>query len=209
VAGRAAVARLAGTPAWTMSEAEQRQALVQLKALEEQIAELRLRVLVSADRNQIGAESGATSTAAWLASATNATRAECARDVALATALDERFEATRQALAQGRIDVGRARVIVAAVDRLTSDYDDLPEGTRARAEAHLLELAQRYDAVVLARLGKRVFGVVCPAAADVAEGELLAREEERAARLAYLSLHDNADGTVDGRFRLPSCRRWC
>jgi hypothetical protein len=117
--------------------------------------------------------------------------------------LDERFASTRQALAQGRIDVERAGVIVGAVDRLTTDYDDLPEGTRDSAEAHLLELAGQYDAVVLARLGKRLFEVVCPEAADAAEGDLLAREEERATRLAFLSLHDNRDGTMDGRFRLP------
>jgi hypothetical protein len=202
-AAHTAVGRLAGTPAWTMSDSEQREALVALAALEERIGELRLRVLVSADRNQVGADTGATSTAAWLARATLATRADCAREVALATALDERLASTRQALAQGRIDVERAGVVVGAVDRLTTDYDDLPEGTRDSAEAHLLELAGQYDAVVLARLGKRVFEVVCPEAADAAEGDLLAREEERAARLAYLTLHDNRDGTMDGRFRLP------
>jgi hypothetical protein len=56
---------------------------------------------------------------------------------------------------------------------------------------------------VLRRLGKRLFEVVCPEAADRAEGERLAKEEERARRLAMLSTRDNGDGTVEGRFKLP------
>lgn len=57
--------------------------------------------------------------------------------------------------------------------------------------------------MALRRLGKRLFEVVCPEAADKAEGERLAREEERARRLASVWTRDNGDGTVDGRFRLP------
>ncbi|MGH3508817.1 MAG: DUF222 domain-containing protein [Nocardioidaceae bacterium] len=203
-AGLAAVAGESAAPVWSMSEDEQREALVALARLETQVAELRLRVLVAADRNQVGAASGATSTAAWLAQASGATRAKCVREVALATALDERFEPTRRALAAGRIDLDRAGVVVAAVDRLTDEHDQLPPETQERAEAHLLELAERYDAVALARLGKRLFEVVCPEGADAAEGQLLEREEQRALRLASLSLHDNRDGTTEGRFRLPT-----
>ena len=199
-----ALDRLSTTPAWSMTPAEQARVLVDLRRQQARLRQLELRVLVAADRNEVGVKDGATSTAAWLAHQTGRTRQACFRDLHLAQSLDERFAATRDALAAGRIDVEKASIVVAAVDRLTDEYDDLPEGTRGRAEAHLLDLAARFDAVTLRRLGKRLFEVVCPEAADEAEGRRLAAEEERARRLAYLTLHDRGDGTSEGRFRLPA-----
>jgi hypothetical protein len=199
-----ALDRLAGVSGWSMTPDEQRRALVELRRQRARLEELELRVLVAADRNDVGAESGATSTAAWLAAATGSARAGCFRDVHLAHALDEEFAATREALAAGAIDAPRAAVVVSAVRALTDEHDDLPPGTRAAAEAHLLTQARRFDVVALRRLGRRVFEVVCPEATEAEEGRLLAAEEERARRLAYLTLRDNGDGTVDGRFRLPT-----
>ncbi|HEX6247071.1 MAG TPA: DUF222 domain-containing protein, partial [Nocardioidaceae bacterium] len=72
-----------------------------------------------------------------------------------------------------------------------------------RAEAHLLDLAGEFDATALRRLGRRLFEVVCPEAADRVEGEKLAEEEQRARRKASLTMRDDGDGTVEGRFRLP------
>jgi hypothetical protein len=56
-----ALDRLAETPAWSMSQAEQREALVRLRRERARLQELELRVLVAADRNEVGADSGATS----------------------------------------------------------------------------------------------------------------------------------------------------
>lgn len=195
--------RVTETPAWSMSPAEQRETALLLDRVGSRLAELNMRVLVAADRNDVGADSGATSAAAWLAHGTRQTRARCAAAVRLATELDEDFTATRQALAQGRVNLEQAQVIVRAVNLLSDEYDDLPPGTRDRAEEHLLDLARDFDAATLLRMGKRLFEVVCPEAADQAEGERLAKEEERARRLAKFSTRDNGDGTVDGRFRLP------
>src|SRR3954453_7110367 len=177
---------LSQTPTWSMTPAEQARVLVASRAQRTRLAELELRVLVSADRNSVGSEAGATSTAAWLADATGSTRAACFRDVRLAHALDGEFPATRRALAAGTIDVERAGVIVHAVEALTEEHDELSAETRVAAEAHLLDLAGRFDARTLARLGKRLFEVVvCPEAAEAAEGRILAGEEDRARRLAY------------------------
>lgn len=195
--------RVAEAPAWSMTPDEQRETALLLNRLGSRLTELDMRVLTGADRNEVGADSGATSTAAWLAHQTRQTRARCAGNMKLAAELDESFGSTREALAQGRINPDQARVIVEAVNMLTDEYDDLPPGTHGRAETHLLDLAAEFDAVMLRRLGKRLFGVVCPEAADQAEGERLAREEERARRIAAFSTRDNGDGTVDGRFRLP------
>jgi hypothetical protein len=199
----AAFTELGGEPAWSMSKDEQRETLRVLDRLESRLAELDLRVLAAGDRNEVGADKGATSTAAWLAHETRQTRARCHAAVRLAGALDERYDATREALAAGRVNPDQAEVIVRAVDALTREHDDLPADIHARAEAHLLELAETFDAAQLRRLGKRLFEVVCPEAADQAEGEALAREEERAKRGASLTMRDNGDGTVEGRFKLP------
>ncbi len=199
-----ALDRVADVSGWSMTPDEQRHALVGLRRQRARLEELELRVLVAADRNDVGGEVGATSTAAWLADATGSSRIACFRDVHLAHALDEEFEATRAALAAGRIDVPRASVVVSSVRALTDEHDDLPDGTRAAAEAHLLEQAGRFDVVRLRRLGKRLYEVVCPEAADAAEGRRLETEEEYARRLAYVTVRDNGDGTVDGRFRLPT-----
>jgi hypothetical protein len=196
--------RLSTTPTWSMTPAEQRVALLALHRERARLEEVWLRVLVSADRNEVGVDSGATSTATWLAEATGSTREDCFRDVRLAHALDGDFEATKASLAAGDIDRARAAVVVQAVTVLTDEHDDLPPGTRAAAEAHLLGLARVHDAPTLRRLGKRLFEVVCPKAADQIEGRTLAEEENRARRLAYLTLRDNGDGTAGGRFRLPT-----
>ncbi|QWZ07144.1 HNH endonuclease [Nocardioides panacis] len=200
----AALDRLAGTPTWSMTRAEQREALVELRRQRNRLKELELRVLVQADRDDIAADSGAVDTAAWLAHATGTSTASRHRDLHLATALDDRFGRTRAALAAGVIDVEKAGILTAAVQRLTSEHDDLPPGTEARAEAHLLEQAKVFDARTLRRLGHRLFEVVCPEAADAAEGARLEREEARARALAQLTIHDQGDGTSQGRFRLPT-----
>ena len=194
---------LAETPAWAMSAAEQAEALLRLRRAQSRLAELGLRVLVAADRNQVGVDSGATSTAAWLAHQSATTTRGVLADLHLAQALDTDFPATRRALAAGQIDAAKARIVIAAVQALSTEYDDLPAGTPARAEAHLLDLAQRFDAPTLRRLGNRLIEVVCPEAADAAEARKLAEQEARARRLAHLSLRDHGDGTVEGRFRLP------
>jgi predicted Fe-S protein YdhL (DUF1289 family) len=199
-----ALDRLEQTATWSMTPDEQRQALLELCRQRARLRELELRVLCAADRNQAGADSGATSTPAWLADQTKSTTQSCFRDLHLAQALDEQFDATRKALATGDIDVKKAAIIVTAVRRLSEEYDELPAGTHAKAEAHLLDLARQFDPPTLKQMGKRLFEVVCPEAADQAEGRRLAAEEERARRLAYLTMHDNGDGTSEGRLRLPT-----
>lgn len=198
-----AFTRLGEEPAWSMTKTEQAETLLLLDRLRSRLSELDSRVLAAAVRNEVGFDSGATSTAAWLAHGTRQTRARCSAAARLAEALDTRYDATRRALGSGRINQDQADVIVRAVDALTREHDDLPPGIEVRAEAHLLDLAERFDAVQLRRLGKRLFEVVCPEAADRAEGEALAKEEERARRRASLTMRDNGDGTVEGRFKLP------
>ncbi|WP_225915480.1 hypothetical protein [Nocardioides jiangsuensis] len=57
--------RVATAPAWSMSPAEQRTTLLELDRLTSALAELRLRLLAAADKGDVGAASGASSTAGW------------------------------------------------------------------------------------------------------------------------------------------------
>ena len=120
-------------PAWSMSAAETREALVELTRLEAQIAELQLRVAGHGQTVEVEAESGATSTANWWAHATRQTRAAAHRKTRLAAALgSEAFEPVRVALAEGRLLVDQAQVIVTAVQALPTDLDTRSGRTRRR-----------------------------------------------------------------------------
>src|SRR5512139_2159779 len=78
-----ALDRLAGVPMWSMTPDEQREALVALRRQRARLEELELRVLVQADRDGVGADSGATSTPAWLAHATHTGRTAAFADLHL------------------------------------------------------------------------------------------------------------------------------
>ena len=98
----------------------------------------------------------------------------------------------------------KAGIVTAAVEALTEEYDDLPPGTQACAEAHMVDQAKAFDAPTLKQLGKRLFEVVCPEAADAAEGKKLEKEEAKARALAHFSVRDSGDGTSQGSFKLPT-----
>ena len=227
VRARQVLAGLAGVPAWSMSSGEQRAALVDLAMVAAGLAELRLRVLAAGDVSDIGAESAATSTGAWLADATTIAVADAHRDVRLARALDGGFAATRAALAAGRVDVDRARAVVDAVTRMPAEAVAADPSLVERAEKHLLSLAEGadspdgtdgtdgmalaaddvvgqpgLDAARLRKVGRHLFAVLDPDAADELLGRELAAEEAAAAKRTYLTLSDNGDGTHTGRFRI-------
>ena len=201
----AALDRLADVPVWSMTAAEQREALVELHRQRNRLRELELRVLVQADRDDVGADSGAVSTPAWLAHATSTSTA----------APSPRPAPRRQARRPVRRDPGRPR----------GRRDRRGEGRHRHRRGGAADRRARRPAArhrrrgrrrtcsstprpstppTLRRLGKRLFEVVCPEAADAVEGSTLEREEARARALAHLSVHDNGDGTSDGRFRLPT-----
>ena len=152
-------------PAWSMTPDEQRAALVDLARAEARFAALRLRVLAAADTADVAAASAATSTAAWLAQATRRTRSAAHADVLLARSLEDAHSSTRDALADGLLAEDQARVVVRAVDALPESVDP---AARARAEKHLLHLAGQHDVAALKHLGRHLFDVLDPEAADEA-----------------------------------------
>ncbi len=196
-----ALAEVSSTPTWSMTPDEQRSTLISLTQLQARITELRLRVLAGADNNQVGKDTGASSTGAWLADATKQVRAVANADVRMAKELDTAFEATRVALAEGRVNEEQARVIIHAINDLP---DTVTAFDRGRCEAHLIEEAAKWDAKTLRVIGRRLFEVIDPDAADEREGEQLRKEEEEARRKASFKIRDNGDGSYSGSFKVPT-----
>ena len=80
--------RLVDVPAWSMTAAEQRTALVDLARAQARMEEVRLRVLAAGDRADVAGDTAATSTSAWLAHETRVPPSQAHRDVHLAAASD-------------------------------------------------------------------------------------------------------------------------
>src|SRR3954452_6054843 len=193
---------LAGTSVWSMNAAETAETVVELRRARARLAAVEARLLAHAERLDVAASTGATSTAAWLRGQVRVTPGTARRAVALGTALDtECYPATGAALRAGEGLPDQARVIIAAVDALP---DRLFAEERLRGEAHLVELAASYDADQLARLGRHLLEVIDP---DLAEQELAQRleaEEHAAARATVFRILDDGHGKAHGKFVLPS-----
>src|SRR3954471_18585185 len=127
---RRELGQVAEVPVWSMDATETTAVIADVTRVEAQLAELRARLLTHADQTQVAAETGAASTATWHAVATTTSRREAHRATRLATGLDT-HEATRAALAAGRVHAEQAEAILYALADLPTDLDP---ATAARAE---------------------------------------------------------------------------
>jgi hypothetical protein len=119
-----------------------------------------------------------------VAKATRQTRRDSRSDLNLARRLED-LPVLAAAMTAGGVSTAQARAIVAALDSLplTGEFAVSAE-QRAQAEAHLVGEAAECDATTLAVLGRRIFEVIAPEAAEAYEGKLLQAEEAKAAREA-------------------------
>ncbi len=187
---------------WSMTGEETRATLRELTRAEARLAELKLRVAAHGDRNRIGDESAATSTANWWAHEAKLTRTAAHRDLKLAQALDtELHEPVRAALAAGKVLVDQGAVIVAAVDAIP---DDAEPWVKPKAEQWLLAQATDSDAKALRILGRRILEVIDPVSADAHEAKLLEKEEQAAEAAAVLRMSDDGHGKCHGSFTVSS-----
>lgn len=198
---RHAVVAAAAVPTGSLAGAELARGVAEVAALESQVKALKLRLLAEADARQVAETTADTGTDAWAAKLTGSTRAVMAGGIWLARLLEEKYDATRRAFADGGIDEAQVRVIVQAAERLPAAISD---ENRREAEEHLV--AQAVDGVDARRLrqrARRMVEVVSKELADEHEAALLGDEEFRAERETWMTLHDNGDGTVSGRFVIP------
>ncbi|HEX2894486.1 MAG TPA: DUF222 domain-containing protein [Marmoricola sp.] len=193
-------------PAWTMSPSELGDALPRLTRLQARLAEVVLRVLREADRQQVGDDVGATNTCAWWAHVTGQ-RVPVAQGLTkLADALDDGHAPTQEALAAGRVHVDQARAILDAVDALP--LEAVGPALATDAERHLIGLADldgdmRLDPKALRIAGRKVLEVLAPEIAEAHEAAVLEAEERQAAATASFSMRPDGHGSMVGRFKIP------
>ncbi len=211
VAEATAVLREAtGLPLFGLGDAELRNACREVASLASTLAAVEGILLTQAETRDVAAEVGATSTANWLAHEKKLTRKEAHRRVRMARDL-ETFPATAAALTAGALQVEQAGVICEAVARLdkipadlVADRDLDLTALKTHAEQHLLTEAEHHDANELRILGRHLLDVVAPEVAEEHERRLLEQEEERARAKTRLTMTEDGQGCVHGRFTLPA-----
>ncbi|MFW6774926.1 DUF222 domain-containing protein [Nocardioides sp. CPCC 205120] len=184
----------------TLGPTETGAALVELERAANRLAALQSRLLAHATEVRVEDETGAASTAVWFANATQVTRAEAHRRVRVAVATHERYDALAAACSSGAVSPGQAEVIVRALDDLGHGID---AGVRDDAERALVGFAADHDAKDLRVLGRRILDIVAPAIGEAREAELLAKEEREAAARIRLTMREDGNGCVHGRFTVP------
>ncbi len=197
---RTDLASVADVPLWSMDAAEATATIDEVLAAESQLAELKARLLAHAGQIDVPGQTGATSTANWLAHRATLTKTQAHRTMRLAEGL-ESHQPTRAALAEGKVHVEQAEVITRAVDQLP---DGLDPDLLADAERHLLSEAAHHDAKTLKILGRRLLEVIDPELADAHEAKLLDKEERDAQAATRLTMWDDGHGKLHGRFTLDS-----
>lgn len=180
-----------------MGTSEKKAALLGLAMVADQLEELTLRVLGSAD--DVALDEGMRDAGAWLAHHGRRDRGECGRRLRLARALQGRWGGVGRGLREGAVNTGQAEVITRALDALPDRVDP---GLKAKAEAHLVGQAAGFGPKALRTLGRRVLEVVAPDVVEAAEGQALDREDRDAARRTFLRLRRRGDGTTDLTGRL-------
>ncbi|MGY2873138.1 hypothetical protein ACVW00_000328 [Marmoricola sp. URHA0025 HA25] len=179
---------------------DKRSVLVDLARQQARLEALALKVLAAADLDDVGAQSGATSTGAWLSHTTLADRAEAAGRVTLARTLEEQHPDTAAGLAAGDYSSAHAAVITRALADLPTDLDpDLV----VSAEKTMLEEAGHLTPKQLRIVGRHLLEVVAPEAAEARDQDRWDRQDAAAYANARLTTRSLGDGTSQGWFRLP------
>ena len=197
----------AGTPVWSLGEAELVETLSELQTALPRLTERILALLAHAEHTDLATHlpsgQAATSTAAWWAEHTHSSRPQAHRQLATALALTA-HEPTRAALAAGQISPEAARIVTDAVDALPGGPTGVSAEQRDRAERHLLDEARHHDPQALRRLARHLIDVIDPDAADERLARLLAAEEARAATTTRLRIHEDGHGQCHGTFTIPT-----
>ena len=178
------------------SEGEAQAFIADLDRITAQAAAKRLAAITAAGRSGVAAGRGRNGTQAWLAGASRQGSREAARDVKLASALDEGLPATGAALSEGEVTQGHVEVIAKAMTGLP---DSLTPGEVEIVEEHLVERAKVVDPGTLRREARRVLEQTTASTREVdAHHDQVVRDEEAAAlEKVKLTYFDNRDGTMN------------
>lgn len=188
---REQLAKVADVNPVFLTTAEKAAVLVELAAVEAQLAELRLRVIAAAE--DVTVDSAARDLADWLQARTRGRIEDLRADQRLAVALDRDYARLAEAMRAGECTLSQAHVIARALDEIPKR---LGAEIRARAETALVEHATRFTPAQLRRLGRRILEVVAPEIADAEEARRLAAQEAHARRKTRLTTRRLGDGTT-------------
>jgi hypothetical protein len=200
-AARGAVEAVAAVSTETLDRFELTEAVAELAALESQVAAVKLQMLAEADARRIAEETADTGTDAWAARLTGSTRVAMAGGLWLARLLQEKYDATREAFAGGQINEDQVQVIVRAAEKMPAAAT--PEQRQAAEEGLVGKAVDGLNSRRLRHAARRMLEVVSKDLADEQEAAQLEDEEESAERETWLTLRDNDDGTVSGKFVIP------
>ena len=187
---------------WTLSPRQLSEGLPALRRIIGQLQALELAGLREADRHQVGDPAGFANTVGWWSQVTRATKPSARRELKLAERLDaEEHQSLRAATSTGAVSVDQAAVILKAVEDLPTDL--VEPALRAKAEQHLIELAQDLDPHQLRIVGRKILEVEDPEIADQALARALEREEAHAEATSYFRMHPDGHGSIVGKFKVP------
>ena len=188
---REGAAEVAGLPLHVVPAGVKGEALVEVVALEAQLADLRLRLLAAA--GDVAENSAARDAGAWLAHATQRDPRQAHGEWRLAKILDARYPEVSSGMRTGEVSEAQARVIAAALDELPAE---VPALVARSAEVELVKLAHTYNPRELRIAGRRILELVAPDIADEHEARALEREEQRAREKCSIRLRSRGDGTT-------------
>ena len=169
---RAHAVECADLPAWSVSDTEAVQCLTVVQQGMQAMTAVMLHLIRRIDSRAIPATLGTPGTAAWLRSQLRISVPAARRLVRLATAVNERHDLDR-ALAGAVVNAEQATQIVAACDALPAQVG---AEVVAKAQAVLLDWADRLDPAQLRVLGSRVLAHVDPDAAEAADRKAVEKQ---------------------------------
>ncbi|HEY2673651.1 MAG TPA: DUF222 domain-containing protein [Rugosimonospora sp.] len=181
-------------PVWALSGESLLCCLDDYFALRSQLDAIGLELVREVDGQAVARSQGATGTAAWLRDRQRISHRAARTMVSLAGTLDGQLAHTGAALAAGSVNFEQAQEIAHAVA-------DLPAEVQADGEEYLLTQAAVFGPKELELLGRHLFEVVAPQAAEDRARERLRHAEERAHAGRNLCLSDAGAGVV----RLSGC----
>lgn len=205
---RAAVAAGARVPAGSLGDGEIESGIAELAALESQVTAWRLCLMAEADARRLADEQAETGTDALLARLTGDTREAMRGGILLARLLQEKYTATLEALAQGRLRLKQVWVIVRAAEKAprgatAEQVREAEELLVAKATGAGNRSGRPMNAKRLRQAARRMFATMGEQVADQCESDQLQEEEKRAAVETWMNLFDQGDGTFKGSFVIP------
>ncbi|HWJ81738.1 MAG TPA: DUF222 domain-containing protein [Nocardioides sp.] len=186
-----ALADVRDVPATFLSTGDKRQALLEVTALEAQVAALKARLVAPAD--VLAEEDGARDVATWVSHHTRADLRATRPEVELAQALDRRWTRVAAGMTDGTVSPAQAKVVVEALDALPDTVD---AEVRAKAETQLVAWCTQFKPHELRLLGKRILTYLDPDAADAEDARRLQHEEQNARDKMRLTFKPQGDGTT-------------